>query len=101
MQSFARDSLDGYDCFAVHVLHSHRTRPHGFAVQMNSACSAQPHTAAKLSSWKVRDIAQIPQQRHAGIAVECLLNTIYFQMDHFVSSTRQEVCEARVNGNAE
>jgi hypothetical protein len=63
MQSVRGKPFDGRDVLARGIGCSRKTRSNGRAFEMDRACTAQSHAAAKLSSGHLQRIAQHPEQR--------------------------------------
>jgi hypothetical protein len=57
---------------------------------MHSASPAQSHPAAILGSRESGDVAQVPQQRHVGIAVKCSLFSVHLQANHVLLQLQTE-----------
>jgi hypothetical protein len=54
----------------------------GLAILVHSARATQCHAAAELGPGQTEDVAQVPEQRHIGFAVEGVLYTIDFEIHH-------------------
>src|ERR1700687_4187166 len=51
-------------------------------VLRDGAGAAERHAAAEFCPGESENVAQIPQQRHFGIAVECLGVSVHLEMNH-------------------
>src|SRR5258708_4573819 len=70
--------------FAPHPRpHRRDARPDCFAVLVNGTGTAQGDAAAKLCASQSKDVTQVPQQRHVGVAIEAAIHTIYFEVHHY------------------
>jgi hypothetical protein len=49
---------------------------------MYGTCATQAHAATELRAFEIEFIPQHPKQRHLGVAVNLLVLTVYFQLDH-------------------
>jgi len=76
------DVFDGANVAAGSSLHSGDAGADGLAILMHGAGPTQRHAAAELGSGQSEDVAQVPEQRHIGLAVERALDTIDFEIDH-------------------
>src|SRR6266404_5963136 len=77
-----RYAFNGRDLGATDVAHGSDAGAYRRAILMHGACAAQRHAAAELRPRKLRHVAQIPKQRHFGIAVKSLLLPVHFELDH-------------------
>src|SRR5262249_11050725 len=82
MIALGAESLDGGDGLRGDVLHAHLAAADRVTVQVDGAGSALTDAAAVFGSGEFEQIAEIPQQRHLGIAIELLVGAVYFESDH-------------------
>ncbi len=54
----------------------------GFAILVHGAGAAEGHAASEFCAGETEDVADVPEQRHVGIAVERPWNSIHFELDH-------------------
>ena len=78
MEAVSGDGFDGHDVLAGGVVHGGGAGAHGFAVEVDGAGTAESHAAAEFRAGESKFIAQVPEQRHLGIAVKRTIRAIHF-----------------------
>src|SRR6516225_483716 len=79
-------ALDRNYLFARHLRHLDRAGTYGLAVDMHRTGATQRHAAAELGPGETKFVAQVPQERHRGVAPECAFLSIDLDVDHCISS---------------
>jgi hypothetical protein len=77
-----REALDCRDGAACCSRDGRLTGAHGIAVEMNGAGAASCDPAAVLGASEPELIAQIPEERHVGIAVVAALRPVHNESGH-------------------
>src|SRR5258708_23217049 len=77
VETFDRDDGDTFN-----RRHRDRTGTDRVAIDMHGARAAKPFAASELGPGQLQFIAQVPEQRHRWIAIECSRLTIYFEFNH-------------------
>src|ERR1035438_6751763 len=79
--------------------HRRNTRPDRFAVLMNRASAAESHATAKLRSRQSQNVPYVPEQGHAGIAIERAIYPIHLELHHqdhpFALSVKHSTCHIK------
>src|ERR1039458_10886986 len=78
---YGRDSFYGSDLGAADLCHASWAGAYGCAILMHGTRAAQSHTAAELRPCELSHVAQIPKQRHFGIAAKRLLFSVHFETE--------------------
>jgi hypothetical protein len=82
MQAIRGNVFDGTNIAVGSSLHGDDARADALAILMHRAGTAQRHAAGELGPGQTEHVAQVPEQRHIGFAVEGVLYTIDFEIDH-------------------
>src|ERR1700690_47615 len=83
-----RDAFNGGDFGAADLFHGSAAGADSRAILVHGAGSAEGHAAAEFRSRELRNVAQIPQQRHVWIAVKGVVFSVHFKTDHWSRSPR-------------
>jgi hypothetical protein len=94
MQSIPLEAFDCRDFFSGYIAHSCYAGSRGLSIHVDCAGAAKPNAATKFLSVEAQYIAQIPEQRHSGIAVERLVSSVHLQLNHF-PALAQNVCNTK------
>src|SRR2546426_12351407 len=85
------EALDRHDLTPGCAAHRRHAAPHRRPVQVHRARSAEPDATAVLRTGQSQLVAEVPEERHLGIAVELLDATIDCQLDHASPAAAQAV----------
>ena len=82
MLASGMESFYGGDCMSVESGHASLACPRGLAVNVDSARTACRDAAAVLGSGERELVAEEPEERHGGVAVEGATGAVHEEGDH-------------------
>src|SRR5258706_6157886 len=82
MQSVLLESFDRDDFLFGRIAHYCDAGSRGLSVHVDRTRAAKPDPAAKFRSRQPQTIAQIPEQRHLGVAIERPPSSIHLKLNH-------------------
>ena len=82
MVAVGRQPLDGDDLLALGRRDRRDAGAGRRAAEMDGAGAAERDAAAELGAGEPEFVAEVPQQRHVGIAVEAARSPVHGQFDH-------------------
>ena len=88
MQPVLREPFDSGNFLAGRIAHGNDAGADGISVLENRAGATKRHTAPELCARQAQKVAEVPQDRHLGIAIEGAFNSIDFELDHGFASHR-------------
>lgn len=89
MRAVRAEPLDRGDALAGEVLHRDGARANGLPIADYGARATEASAAAELRTGETEIVAQVPEERHGGVAIEIMRTVVNGQLDHEGSFKRE------------